>query len=136
MLLFLRAFKKYVPEYRYSGYIFTRVIRISFDRYLYNTLCLFQVVKGQYLNVGVSTISSPALCSTLLLGHTPRRPALIAQCVKFKAGFSQPKKPNANLQIVFCLKTLTLLFKKLLLCVLFKNSYSVFCLKTLTLCSV
>lgn len=45
-----------------------------------------KVVKGQYLNVGVSTISSPALCSTLLLGHTPRRPCLIAQCVKFKDG--------------------------------------------------
>ena len=76
------------------------------------SLCV-QVVKGQYLNVGVSTISSPALCSTLLLGHTPRRPCLIAQCVKFKgrggAGFRPMPLPTLKDSFPFYPITLRIL---------------------------
>jgi len=45
-----------------------------------------KVVKGQYLNLGVSTLSSPSLNSNVLLASAGRKTRVIAQCVKFKDG--------------------------------------------------
>ena len=47
---------------------------------------LFQVVKGQYGTLGVSTLSSPSLTPNILLASAGRRVRVIAQCVKFKDG--------------------------------------------------
>ena len=45
-----------------------------------------QVVKGHYLSLGVSTLSSPSLSSNVVLASAGRRARVIAQCVKFKDG--------------------------------------------------
>jgi len=45
-----------------------------------------KVVKGQYLNLGVSTLSSPSLNSNVLVASAGRKTRVIAQCVKFKDG--------------------------------------------------
>ena len=47
---------------------------------------MFQVVKGQYQSLGVSTLSSPSLSSNVLLASAGSRSRVIAQCVKFKDG--------------------------------------------------
>ena len=45
-----------------------------------------RVVKGQYLSLGASTLSSPGLNSNVVLANAGRKVRVIAQCVKFKDG--------------------------------------------------
>lgn len=43
-----------------------------------------KVVKGQYMNLGVSTLSNPSLHSTVLITSFGRRHRILAQSIKFK----------------------------------------------------
>ncbi|XP_050699936.1 uncharacterized protein LOC126987185 [Eriocheir sinensis] len=47
---------------------------------------LAKVIKGQYLGVGVASLASPGLASTVLLLPAGRGVRVAAQCVKFKEG--------------------------------------------------
>lgn len=45
-----------------------------------------RVVKGQYLSLGVPSLSNPSLSQTVFLCSTAKRLKVAAQCVKFKEG--------------------------------------------------
>jgi hypothetical protein len=45
---------------------------------------IVRVVKGQYLNLGVPSLSNPSLHSTLLVVGLGKKKRIIGQCVKFK----------------------------------------------------